>query len=142
MTPESRKLFNTWMGSLLILLAMVCFGLAGYMIFIPNESKPEPAPTFAVVNKQSCIEGLTALKLNLITVGQDIRVTDRNVDVNPLDRLKTASLGVSMCHLYLKSFCMGPSCEDPSAMTFVLTPNDPSDWKNRTRAPSAAPTRH
>lgn len=135
MTPESRKLFNTWMGSLLIFMAMVCFGLAGYMIFVPNESKPEPAPTFAVVNKQPCLEGLAALNLSAVAIGRDIRVTDRDVAANALDRLKTASLGVSMCHMYLKSFCMGPSCEDPNALTFVLAPSDPSDSSNR--SPSA-----
>jgi hypothetical protein len=129
MTPESRKAFNTFMGVLLIILAIGCFALAGYMIIVPAKEKTAPPPTIATVSKQSCIEGLTTLGFNAASIGSDIRVTDRNAEANPLDRLKNASLGVSMCHLYLKSFCMGPSCPDPTAMSFTLTPDDPTTAK-------------
>lgn len=111
------------MGSLLIALATVCFGLAGYMIFTPAKEKPAPTPTIATINTKPCIEGLTALGLTAVATGADIRVVDRNASALPLERLKTASLGISMCHLYLKSFCMGPACQDSSSMTFVLTPD-------------------
>lgn len=121
MTPESRKKFNTLMGSFLIILALACFGLAAYMIFVPAKEKPAPLPTVATISKQPCIEGLTALGLTAVSVGEDIQVTDRHIDLPPLERLKTASLGISMCHLYLKSFCMGPACPDPSALSFTLT---------------------
>jgi hypothetical protein len=124
MTPESRKKFNTLMGSFLIFLALVCFGLAAYMIFVPAQEKPAPLPTVAAISKQPCIEGLTALGLTAISVGEDIQVTDRHAELPPLDRLKTASLGVSMCHMYLKTFCMGPACPDPSALSFTLTQNE------------------
>lgn len=136
MTPESRKKFNTLMGSFLIFIALVCFGLAAYMIFVPAKEKPAPLPTVAAISKQPCIEGLTALGLTAISVGDDIQVTDRNSELPPLERLKTASLGISMCHMYLKTFCMGPACPDPSALSFTLTQNEQSI---STSAPFSAP---
>lgn len=149
MTPESRKTFNTYMGLLLILLAFGCFGLGGYMIFVPAKEKSAPLPAVATLNKQPCIDGLTALGFNAASIGADIRVTGRDTEALPLDRLKSASLGIAMCHLYLKSFCMGPSCPDPSAMSFVLTPDDPMEtskpWAAKpnssgtAKAPSAKP---
>lgn len=123
MTPEARKQFNTLMGSLLIVMAMVCFGLTAYMIFTPAKEKPAPTPTVATISTKPCLEGLTALGLTAVATGADIRVVDRNTSALPLERLKTASLGISMCHLYLKSFCMGPACQDSSSLTFVLSPD-------------------
>lgn len=134
MTPESRKKFNTYMGSFLIFLALVSFGLAAYMIFVPAKEKPAPLPTVAAISKQPCIEGLTALGLTAISVGEDIQVSDRNLQQLPLDRLKTASLGVAMCNMYLKSFCMGPACPDPSALSFTLTQNEQTVALGATRA--------
>jgi len=125
MTPESRKMFNTWMGTLLILLAIALFGLSAYMIFVPAKEKPAPLPTVAAINKQPCIEGLTELGMSAVSVGPDIRVTDTRSTMDPQERLRQASLGISMCHLYLKSFCMGPACADPTTMSFVLTPDEP-----------------
>lgn len=125
MTPESRKQFNTLMGSLLIFMALVCFGFAGFMILTPAQAKVAPPPTVAPINKQACLDGLNNLGFTAVASGADIRVVDRNVSALPLERLKNASLGVSMCHLYLKSFCMGPACQDSSAMSFVLSPDAP-----------------
>jgi hypothetical protein len=129
MTPESTKSFNTYMGVLLIFLALGCFGLGGYMVFVPATEKAAPPPKIATINKQPCIEGLTALGFQAASIGADIRVTDRNNDAEPLERLKNASLGIAMCHLYLKDFCMGPNCPNPTAMTFTLTETEPTDKK-------------
>jgi hypothetical protein len=138
MTPESRKTFNTYMGALLILLALGCFGLASYMIFTPATEKPAPLPRVSTINKQQCIEGLKNLGFRGSLMGADIRVTDTKPEANPYDRLKDASLGIAMCHLYLKKFCMGPGCQNPEAMSFELTPDDP--MLSRKAKPLVAPT--
>ena len=124
MTPESRKAFNTYVGVLLIILSLVCFGLTAYMVVMPNEAKDLPPPKFAPVAKQPCLEGLTALGFNAVSTGSDIRVSDSNPSTGPQEKLRNASLGISMCHYYMKSFCMGSSCSQPG-LTFVLTPDEP-----------------
>ena len=138
MTPESRKAFNTYMGLMLIVLAMLCFGFAGYMILVPAAEKTAPPPKIAVINKQLCLDGLKALGFQVRSLGQDIQVMDRTPDVLPLDRLKNASLGTSMCQMYLKSFCMGSTCPDQHAMTFTLTQDEPGASRAKTPLPSPA----
>ena len=123
MTPELRKTFNTYMGVLLIILSLVCFGLTAYMVIVPNETAEAPAPKIAPVPKQPCLDGLAATGATTTSVGSDIRVQDLS-SAPPLDKLKAASLGISMCHYYLKSFCMGATCTQPG-LTYVLTPDEP-----------------
>lgn len=118
MTPEIRKAFNTYMGILLILLSLICFGFTGFLIFKPADPK-EATVMIEPVSKKPCLEALGKLGVNITDMGEKIRVQDFS-DAPPFEKLQKASLGISMCHFYLESFCMGQACNEPG-VTYVIT---------------------
>ena len=127
MTPEGKRKFNTYMGSLFLVLGLIAWVLAIFIATTPATAKPAPVNGTPTIDLNSCRQALTRMKYSAEVKGKDIVVREslsESADEDAIRRqLEKATIGSTMCKLSLKAFCMGEACEDPAQLTFVLTRN-------------------
>lgn len=124
MSPEQRKKFNTVFGSVFLTLGLFGYGMSAYYAVTPNKPLASTvAPSREIVDSSSCVRAMLQLGFQAYVTGPDVEVyaplPGPNDDVKEL--LEKASLGIAMCKLKMKEFCMGTTCKEGPGLRFKLS---------------------
>ncbi|MBC8738481.1 hypothetical protein F6X40_17030 [Paraburkholderia sp. UCT31] len=111
MTPQALKTANTAAAVLFVLAGFSCFGMAGYLALTKPPAK-ESKYVQRIPDKKGCKDALAAQGFHA-TEGADGKVIFASVTGlkdEPKRQLQEATMAIAMCHMPLKSFCMGLTC--------------------------------
>lgn len=129
MSPEQTRKFNLITGSFFLGLGVVTWALAGYFALTPNAPQPHPVTAETRVDLNSCRTALATMgyQASIAATKDAVRVYEPlNGDAKAL--LDRATMAIGVCHMELRSFCIGEACDSPG-VTFELVQYNPSKAK-------------
>ena len=119
MSPENRRKFNTFFGSLFLSTGLVAWAVSAYYAVTPNPPKPVPIASSALIDLQSCRSALASMGFQATMKSKNEVSAFEPLGADPQGQLQKASVAATLCNLPMKSFCMGEGCEQPG-LTLVI----------------------
>lgn len=126
MSPEQKRKFNTFFGSLFLISGMAAWGLSTYYATTPNEPMPAPVSVAKRIDLKSCEATLRSLGYPEVSVQKNDVIAHEAMSSDPQGQLQKASIAASACKLDLKYFCIGGGCPQPG-ITIITTAPPRSD---------------
>jgi len=118
MTPQAVKRTNIVASALFIGGGLVCFAMAGFLLAVP--AKPRIASYIgATPDVPGCVVALKHQNFDVKADGSHLITAKAFLQPNAYDQLQQASLAIALCHMPLKTFCMGSDCGS-EGLSFVL----------------------
>lgn len=109
MSPSVQKSVNLFATILFVLGGIFCFGLTAYFAITPAAPKPAKFIS-ATPDIDGCQIALTQLGFKVEHKNVNLIINTLNIEKDPQATVEKASIGIALCHMSLKKFCMGESC--------------------------------
>lgn len=136
MSPEQKRKFNTFFGSLFLISGLAAWGLSSYYAVTPNAPMPAPVSGAKIIDLKSCEVTLKSLGYTKVSVKKSDVIAHEAMSSNPQEQLYKASIASTVCKLDMKYFCIGGGCPQ-QGLTIILT--SPSGLDGREALSTASP---